>query len=81
MLAGHYRKTKTTELVCQRLYWSGMHGMIQDSSSSCESCCRAKSSMHPLPYGPLMPLLISDRPWSSVSLDFITDLPLYEGMG
>ena len=78
-LGGHYGKTKTTELVCRRFYWSGMYRRIQDFCSTCETCCRAKSSRH-LPYGPLMSLQIPDRPWSSVSLDFLTDLPQSEGM-
>ena len=36
--------------------------------------CEDKVVLHPL-YGLLSPLLIPSRPWSSVSLDWITDLP------
>ena len=37
-------------------------------------CSRSKNPRH-RPYGLLQPLPIPERPWSSVSMDFITDLP------
>jgi len=37
-------------------------------------CSRSKNSRHQ-PYGLLQPLPISNKPWSFVSIDFITDLP------
>ena len=41
---------------------------------SCDVCSRSKTSRH-RPYGVLRPLAIPRRPWPSVSMDFITDLP------
>ena len=41
---------------------------------SCDSCARSKVVIH-APYGLLSPLPIPNRPWSSVSLDWITDVP------
>ena len=41
---------------------------------SCNVCSRSKTPRHRL-YGLLQPLPIPHQPWSSVSMDFITDLP------
>ena len=41
---------------------------------SCDTCGRNKVVRH-APFGLLSPLPIPSRPWSSVSLDWITDLP------
>ena len=41
---------------------------------SCDICSRSKNLRHQ-PYGLLQPLLIPKQPWSSVSMDFIVDLP------
>uniref|UniRef100_A0A3Q2FFW7 Integrase catalytic domain-containing protein n=1 Tax=Cyprinodon variegatus TaxID=28743 RepID=A0A3Q2FFW7_CYPVA len=55
--------------------------MVQDTSkfvSSCTVCNRGKSSNQP-PSGYLQPLLTPSRPWSHISLDFVTGLPLSQG--
>ncbi|KMS64547.1 hypothetical protein BVRB_019170, partial [Beta vulgaris subsp. vulgaris] len=46
--------------------------------SSCDTCARAKSSRQK-PAGLLQPLPVPLRPFSSVGLDFITDLPESSG--
>lgn len=73
-LAGHYGKRKTTELVKRKFYWPNMDSTIADFCDGCQVCARAKSPRH-LPFGLLMPLPIPDRPWTSIAMDFITDLP------
>jgi reverse transcriptase-like protein/integrase-like protein/chromodomain-containing protein/aspartyl protease len=78
-LAGHFGTRKTSELVKRKFYWPNMDEMIKEFCEGCQECGRSKSSRH-LPYGPLMPLPIPDRPWTSLGIDFITDLPLSEGM-
>ena len=45
---------------------------------SCEICCWSKVSKHK-PYGLLNPLDIPNRPWTSISMNFITDLPKSNG--
>jgi hypothetical protein len=45
---------------------------------SCDTCMRAKAKRHK-PYGPLRFLPIGERPWSSISMDFIEGLPESEG--
>ena len=48
---------------------------VKEFVLSCDVCSRSKIPRH-RPYGPLHPLPIPHWPWSSVSMDFITDLPL-----
>ena len=45
---------------------------------TCDVCARSKTPHH-RPYGLLHPLLIPSRPWVSLSMNFITDLPLVGG--
>ena len=48
--------------------------MARAGHHSCDACQRNKVVRH-APYGLLSPLPIPTRPWLSVSLDWITDLP------
>src|SRR5260221_10678920 len=48
--------------------------MVKDYVASCATCACAKSARHK-PYGKLKQLLIPSQPWSSISMDFIEQLP------
>src|SRR5258707_11373218 len=52
--------------------------MVKDYMASCATCAHAKSPRHK-PYGKLKQLLIPSRLWSSISMDFIKQLPDSEG--
>src|SRR5258708_2697992 len=52
--------------------------MVKDYVASCATCARTKSVRHK-PYGKLKQLPIPSRPWSSISMDFIEQLPASEG--
>src|SRR5260370_27986232 len=52
--------------------------MVKDYVASCTTCAHAKSPRHK-PYGKLKQLLIPSRPWSSILMDFIEQLPDSEG--
>src|SRR5258708_36288907 len=52
--------------------------MVKDYVASCAMCTCAKSPRHK-PYGKLKQLLIPSQPWSSISMDFIEQLPASEG--
>src|SRR5258708_2100173 len=52
--------------------------MVKDYVASCATCTHAKSPRHK-PYGKLKQLLIPSRPWSSISMDFIEQLPDSKG--
>ena len=73
-LAGHYGVARTQALVAQYYTWPGLATAVSSYVASCDTCARNKVVRHP-PYGLLSPLPIPYRPWSSVSLDWITDLP------
>src|SRR5260221_381456 len=51
--------------------------MVKDYVASCTTCTHAKSARHK-PYGKLKQLPIPSRPWSSISMDFIEQLPASE---
>ena len=55
-----------------------MRKYIKDYVGGCDICQRSKSSNHK-PYGLLQPLPVPDRPWASISVDFITQLPESRG--
>src|SRR6266436_4696269 len=57
--AGHFRETKTTELICCNYHWPGLRCMVGDYIRSCTSCARTKVTHHK-PYGLLKQLPISE---------------------
>jgi len=76
--AGHFGIKKTTNLLSRDFWWSSLSTDVKDYVRSCETCCRSKDSRHK-PYRLLNPLEIPSHPWSSISMDFITDLPESDG--
>jgi len=73
-LAGHPGQTKTLKLISREYYWPELRTMVVDYCRSCLSCGRNKPRRHK-PYGILQPLPVPDRPWESISMDFIEQLP------
>jgi len=78
LLSGHFSQNCTLELVCQEYTWPGVRTFVKDYVSSCTSCRRAKVPRH-RPYSLLKQLLIPARPWHSISMDFIKQLPSFNG--
>jgi transposase InsO family protein len=76
--AGHFGITKTFDLVSRTFFWPSMRQYIKNYVGGCDICQRSKSSNHK-PYGLLQSLPTPDRPWSSISVDFITQLPASKG--
>src|SRR5260221_268275 len=76
--AGHFRETKTTELIRYRYHWPGLKCMVKDYVGSCTSCMHTKARCHK-PYGLLKQLPIPIHPWESVLMDFIEQLPVSDG--
>lgn len=74
VLAGHPGITKTYQLIKRSYYWPKAKPIVTDYVSSCLTCVRNKSRRQ-RPYGPLQPLQIANRPWTSISMDFIEELP------
>jgi hypothetical protein len=74
VLSGHFGQNKTLALVRQEYSWPNMRTFIQDYCKSCTTCMRSKSQRHK-PYGTLQQLPIPEKPWNSISMDFIEHLP------
>jgi hypothetical protein len=51
-----------------------MNKLLGEYVKSCDTCARSKAPKH-RPFGLLQPLLIPSRPWGSIAMDFIMDLP------
>jgi len=78
VLAGHPGQSKTYQLVCRDFNWPNLREFVLDYVWSCNICGRNKARHHK-PYGLLKQLPIPPRPWESISMDFIEQLPLSEG--
>jgi hypothetical protein len=73
-LAGHFGVAKTLALLSRGFWWPQPWKLVKEFIKSCDICARSKAAHH-RPYGLLHPLPIPSRPWASLSMDFITDLP------
>ena len=72
--AGHFGIYKTLERLKHNYYWHRMEEHVKDYVRACDACQRDKPSRHRR-YGQLKPLEVPYRPWSSISMDWIVDLP------
>ena len=73
--AGHYGIKKTSSLIYRDFWWPSLYPDVKNYIRSCDTCSCSKDFKHK-PYGFLQPLEIPSKPWSSLSMDFITNLPL-----
>ena len=72
---GHLGTQRTYEQVARLFWWPTLHNDCATYVGTCEACQRNKAG-HLAPAGYLQPLRIPERRWESVSMDFITGLPL-----
>jgi hypothetical protein len=78
-LAGHFGRDKTLELIQRRFHWRRIDEEVQDYILGCGVCNHVTLKRHK-PYGKLQSLPRPDRPFSEISMDFITGLPsVYDG--
>ena len=66
------------ELVKRNFWWPGMKKCIVEYVQSCLPCQKNKVRRH-RQYGLLSPLELLYAPWQSISMDFITGLPVSSG--
>ena len=78
ILSGHPGQNKTIELIRRDYDWPGLRLYVKDYVKSCITCMRAKPQRHK-PYGTLQQLPVPLRPWDSISIDFIEQLPDSDG--
>jgi hypothetical protein len=74
-LGGHMGIAKTAAKVRQHYDFPGLRNKVAEVIKDCDTCNKARTARHK-PYGLLQPLPVAKRPWSSVTMDFITKLPL-----
>src|SRR5882672_5087947 len=74
IMAGHFGQSKTYNLVSHEFFWPGLQKDIQAFVKYCVTCSRVKAPRH-RPYSLLKQLPIPLRPWHSISMDFIEQLP------
>jgi len=77
-LTGHFGQNRTLELIWHEYTWPGLRTFIKNYIWSCTSCTRAKT-VHHRPYRLLKQLPILEKPWNSISMDFIEQLPSFTG--
>ena len=66
------------ELVRRDYTWPRVRTFVKDYCKSCTTCARSKTPRHK-PYGNLRQLPIPEKPWNSISIDFIEHLPSSSG--
>jgi len=64
-----------TELVTRNYWWLGITKKVGRYVDRYDICQRYKNRSE-APAGKLMPNAIPEKPWSHISADFITKLPL-----
>ncbi|KAK3527262.1 hypothetical protein QTP86_018631, partial [Hemibagrus guttatus] len=69
---------RSTQLTRRRFWWPSLGLDVEEYIRTSLTCAQARTSRH-LPEGLLEPLPIPHRPWSHLSVDFLTDLPDSEG--
>lgn len=68
------------ELVKRRYWWPGMSTFIRKYIEGCGICQQMKVDTHPTQVPPMpIPADPDARPWSCITMDFITDLPESQG--
>jgi len=66
------------ELVTRNFWWPGITKEVKRYVEGCDACQRNKNHIEQ-PAGKLMPNSIPEKPWTHISADFITKLPLAQG--
>jgi len=66
------------ELVTRNFWWPGIMKEVKQYVEGCDACQRNKNRTKQ-PAGKLMPNSIPEKPWTHISVDFITKLPLAQG--
>jgi len=77
-IGGHGGQWKMVELITRNFWWPGVTKEVKRYVEGCNACQRNKNRTEQLA-GKLMPNSIPEKPWTHISADFITKLPLAQG--
>ncbi|KAK3526101.1 hypothetical protein QTP70_015426, partial [Hemibagrus guttatus] len=72
--SGHPGTRRSAQLVSRQFWWPSLGSDVEDFVRQCATCAQARTSRQ-RPEGLLEPLPVPRRPWSHLSMDFLTDLP------
>jgi hypothetical protein len=75
---GHFGPQKMSDYVRRFYWWATMRDDIKAFCASCHKCRTTKPSTQK-PAGLLHSLPVPDRPWGSISMDFLGPFPKSEG--
>ena len=71
--AGHPGRDRTFWNLYKHFYWPGLGKWVKEFVRTCDTCQRHKSARTRV--GLLQPLHVPERPWETISMDFIMGLP------
>jgi hypothetical protein len=77
-LRGHPGVRKMKDLIMRDFFWPRITHDVKGYVGACNLCERAKSNRHK-PFGQLKSLPIANKPWATISMDHIVELPESEG--
>jgi hypothetical protein len=77
-IGGHGGVMKTLEIITRDYFWTGISADVEEYVKGCAVCQRTKASRHS-PYGKLKNLVVPERPWQHITMDFIEQLPASNG--
>ena len=78
LLSCHPGVKRTMYVISRRFWWPAMESEVREYIEACSVCARNKTSSKART-GLLQPLPIPSRPWSDISVDFVTGLPVSQG--
>lgn len=77
---GHPGIQKTFELVAREYWWPGMRQFVTQFVKGCATCQTTKVNTHPTNPGMMpIPNQGNPRPFSTITMDYVTALPLSNG--
>jgi len=76
--AGHGGRWKTVELVMRNYWWPGVTRDVGKYVEECDLCQRMKNRAEE-PVGKLKLSEVPEKPWTYLTVDFITKLPVVAG--
>ena len=76
--AGHPDHERTYSVILRTFYWPNLRKEVKNCVKTFPKCRRIEPRTEK-PYGSSMPLPVPTRPWDSVSMYFITNLPNVDG--
>jgi hypothetical protein len=76
---GHPGQLRTQELIQEHYWWPGLHTFVKNYVAGCAICQQHKINRHPSAPALQPTKSLARRPYSLITMDFITDLPESDG--